>query len=279
MMVAAVAGNVAGYEIGRQVGEPLRQHDGRILKRKYLDQTSDFFDKHGNMALVLGRFVPFVRTYVTLVAGVTRLPRRRFWLWSVVGAVLWVAIVMLAGYFLGAAFPTLGENIDKAMIVILAFSVIPVGYEWWRNRHSHGHARDRTDEAQTLVAGTVEARRPGRRRPQLTLGPDLHGRRSGAGAHPVELVLGEHRAHLEADVGQRVLRPGAPVDRAHHGLHDGAGLAQRAGGVADRTAGGDDVLHQQHPSGRPRPGPRRACRCRTPWPACARTATAARCAR
>ena len=148
MMVAAVAGNVAGYEIGRKVGEPLRQHDGRILKRKYLDQTSDFFDKHGNMALVLGRFVPFVRTYVTLVAGVTRLPRRRFWLWSVVGAVLWVSIVMLAGYFLGAAFPTLGENIDKAMIVILAFSVIPIGYEWWRNRHSHGHARDRSDEPQ-----------------------------------------------------------------------------------------------------------------------------------
>ena len=160
MMVAAVAGNVAGYEIGRQVGEPLRQHDGRILKRKYLDQTSDFFDKHGNMALVLGRFVPFVRTYVTLVAGVTRLPRRRFWLWSVVGAVLWVAIVMLAGYFLGAAFPTLGENIDKAMIVILAFSVIPVGYEWWRNRHSHGHARDRTDEAQAPSQGASKPDAP-----------------------------------------------------------------------------------------------------------------------
>ena len=146
MMVAAVAGNVAGYEIGRQVGEPLRQHDGRILKRKYLDQTADFFDKHGNMALVLGRFVPFVRTYVTLVAGVTRLPRRRFWLWSVVGAVLWVAIVMLAGYFLGAAFPTLGENIDKAMIVILAFSIIPVGYEWWRHKHTHAaEAKDADD--------------------------------------------------------------------------------------------------------------------------------------
>ena len=126
----------------------------------YLDQTSDFFDKHGNMALVLGRFVPFVRTYVTLVAGVTRLPRRRFWLWSVVGAVLWVAIVMLAGYFLGAAFPTLGENIDKAMIVILAFSIIPIGYEWWRNRHSHGHARDRTDEAQAPSQGASKPDAP-----------------------------------------------------------------------------------------------------------------------
>jgi membrane-associated protein len=135
MILAAVAGNAAGYQIGRWVGEPLHEHDGRIIKRKYLAKTSTFFDKHGNMALVLGRFVPFVRTYITLVAGVTKMDRRRFLLWSLVGAVLWVGTVMLAGYFLGAAFPSLGENIDKAMIVILAFSVIPIGYEWWRHKH------------------------------------------------------------------------------------------------------------------------------------------------
>jgi membrane-associated protein len=134
MIAAAVAGNVAGYEIGRRVGEPLREHDGRVLKRKYLDQTSAFFDKHGNAALVLGRFVPFVRTYVTLVAGITRLDRRRFLVWSVVGAFLWVVLVVLVGFFLGAAFPALGENIDKAMVVILAFSVLPIALEWWRHR-------------------------------------------------------------------------------------------------------------------------------------------------
>jgi membrane-associated protein len=136
MTVAAVAGNAAGYEIGRRVGEPLREHDGRILKRKYLDQTTTFFDRHGSKALVIGRFVPFVRTYITLIAGVTRMARRRFLLWSLVGAVLWVAVVMLAGFFLGAAFPTLGQNIDKAMVVILAFSVIPIVVEWWRHRGS-----------------------------------------------------------------------------------------------------------------------------------------------
>jgi membrane-associated protein len=140
MWAAAVLGNIAGYEIGRRAGEPLRHHDGRILKRRYLDQTSEFFDKHGSMALVLGRFVPFVRTYITLVAGVTRMNRRRFLVWSAVGAVLWVAGVLLAGYFLGAAFPTLGENIDKAVLGILALSVIPVGIEWWRHRRSAGGA-------------------------------------------------------------------------------------------------------------------------------------------
>jgi membrane-associated protein len=146
MWVAAVLGNVVGYEIGRRIGEPLREHDGRILRRSYVEKTSQFFDKHGNKALVLGRFVPFVRTYITLVAGVTRLGRRRFLVWSVVGAVLWVAIVLLAGYFLGSAFPTLGENIDKAVLVILAFSVIPIAFEWWRHRRSGAGDRQAVEQ-------------------------------------------------------------------------------------------------------------------------------------
>ena len=132
--VAGFLGNVSGYEIGRAMGTPLYERDGRILKRKYLDQTSAFFDKHGNKALVIGRFVPFVRTYVTVVAGVTRMSRPRFLVWSAVGAVLWVLSITLLGYFLGAAFPGLGENIDKAIIVILAFSVLPILFEWWKHR-------------------------------------------------------------------------------------------------------------------------------------------------
>ena len=132
--IAAIAGNVVGYEIGRAIGTPLYEREGRILKRKYFDQTAAFFDKHGNKALVIGRFVPFVRTYITVVAGVTRMDRRRFVLWSLVGAVLWVAGITLLGYFLGAAFPGLGENIDKAILAILLFSLIPVGYEWLKHR-------------------------------------------------------------------------------------------------------------------------------------------------
>jgi membrane-associated protein len=145
LTVAAVLGNVVGYEIGRAIGPPLYERDGRILKKKYFEQTNAFFDKHGNKALVIGRFVPFVRTFITVVAGVTRMDRRRFITWSVVGAVLWVLSITLLGYFLGAAFPGLGENIDKAILVILGFSVIPVAYEWWRHRHTAGPAGDDND--------------------------------------------------------------------------------------------------------------------------------------
>ena len=136
---AAMLGNIAGYEIGRALGPPLAKRDGRILKKKYFDQTEVFFEKHGNKALVIGRFVPFVRTYVTVVAGVTRLDRRRFLLWSFVGAVFWVLSITLIGYFLGTRVPWLRDNIDYAILGILGLSVIPIAYEWIRHRRHHRH--------------------------------------------------------------------------------------------------------------------------------------------
>ena len=144
LCVAAFLGNVVGYEIGRKIGPPLYERDGRIMKRKYLDQTSAFFDKHGNMALVIGRFVPFVRTYITVVAGVTMMERRRFFTWSAIGAVLWITSITLLGFFLGQAIPGLKDNIDYAILAILAFSVIPVAIEWWRHRRTNApEAEDR----------------------------------------------------------------------------------------------------------------------------------------
>ncbi|MEO7070626.1 MAG: VTT domain-containing protein, partial [Nostocoides sp.] len=132
--VAAFAGNVVGYEIGRFVGPKLYERDGRIIKRAYFAQTHTFFDKHGNKALVLGRFVPIVRTFITIVAGVGQMDRKRFFTWSAVGAALWVLVVTLAGYFLGSAFPSLGKNIDYAIVVIVILSLIPVAWEWRKHR-------------------------------------------------------------------------------------------------------------------------------------------------
>ncbi|HQR25847.1 MAG TPA: VTT domain-containing protein [Nocardioides sp.] len=136
LTTAAFLGNVSGYEIGRAIGPPLHRHEGRIVKQKYFDKTDEFFDRRGNLALVLGRFVPFVRTYVTVVAGISRMHRGKFMMWSFLGAVLWVASITMLGFFLGATFPSLGKSIDKAVILILAFSIIPVAYEWWRHRRA-----------------------------------------------------------------------------------------------------------------------------------------------
>ncbi len=141
---AALLGNVVGYEIGRRLGPPLYEREGRILKRKYFDQTQVFFDKHGSKALVIGRFVPFVRTFITVVAGVTRMERRRFFVWSAVGAVLWVFTITLLGYFLGTSpiGDWLQTNIDYAILLLIALSVIPVAFEWWRHRQSAADIAD-----------------------------------------------------------------------------------------------------------------------------------------
>ena len=152
LFVAAFAGNVVGYEIGRAVGPALYRRNGRVIKREYFDQTHAFFDRHGRKALVIGRFVPIVRTFVTVVAGVGRMDRRHFFTWSAVGAALWVGIVTLAGYFLGQAFPVLQDKLDIAIVLIVLVSLLPVGYEWWRHRRSSSagaaDVAERADEAE-----------------------------------------------------------------------------------------------------------------------------------
>ena len=146
LTAAAFLGNVAGYEIGRAIGPPLYERDGRILKKKYFDQTQAFFDKHGNKALVIGRFVPFVRTYITVVAGVTLMQRRRFFLWSFVGAVLWVVSITAARASSSARrSPRSARTSTRRSSSILAFSVIPIVYEWWRHRRTSSPEADDND--------------------------------------------------------------------------------------------------------------------------------------
>ena len=122
------------------------RHDGRIIKRKYLDQTHDFFEKHGDKALVIGRFVPIVRTFVTVVAGIGRMDRRRFLIWSAVGAALWVCSVTLPATS-SAGFPVIQDKLDTAILLVVLVSLIPAAVEWWR------HRRDRKPSATELEQG------------------------------------------------------------------------------------------------------------------------------
>lgn len=149
LTAAAFGGNVAGYEIGRMIGPKLSQHEGRIIKRKHFDETAKFFDKHGNKALVIGRFVPIVRTFVTVVAGIGRMPRRRFMTWSLVGAVLWATGLTLLGYFLGQTFPVLKDRLELAIIVIVAISLVPMVIEVLRARRGQAKGEPPTADIAT----------------------------------------------------------------------------------------------------------------------------------
>jgi membrane-associated protein len=152
LCAAAFAGNVVGYEIGRAIGAPLYQRDGRIIKKKYFDQTTAFFDKYGNKALVIGRFVPIVRTFITVVAGVSHMDRRRFFTWSAVGAVLWAVGLTLLGYFLGKSFPGLAKNLEYAVVLIVLVSVVPMAYEYLKHRReARAIATELGDAAHDIV--------------------------------------------------------------------------------------------------------------------------------
>jgi len=140
LTAAAFLGNVVGYEIGRAVGTPLYARGGRLLKPDHFDTAHAFFEKHGSKAIVLARFVPIVRTFITAVAGVSRMDRRRFFTYSLIGAFLWATGVTLMGYFLGQiAF--VRTHIEVMLILIVAVSLIPVAVEFLRHRNQARTAR------------------------------------------------------------------------------------------------------------------------------------------
>lgn len=151
LTLVAFLGNVVGYEIGRALGAPLYERDGRFLKKKYFDQTHEFFDRHGAKALILGRFVPIVRTFITVVAGVGRMDRRHFFIWSGVGAALWATGLTLVGYFLGQAFPFLTDHLETAVLLIVLVSVVPMVVEFVRARRGRTTTEDIIDETREAV--------------------------------------------------------------------------------------------------------------------------------
>ncbi|GGF29345.1 hypothetical protein GCM10010922_00420 [Microbacterium sorbitolivorans] len=122
---AAFLGDQVGYFLGRRFGRRLFKDDARILKTSHLEEAEAFFRKYGGVSLVLGRFVPIVRTYVPLAAGTAAMPYRRFLLWNIGGGVLWVGSMTLVGALLGG-IPLVRDNIDILAIVIVLVSVLPI---------------------------------------------------------------------------------------------------------------------------------------------------------
>ena len=137
LTVAAVLGNVTGYWIGRLIGPPLFRPRtglaGKIFQQSYVDKTHVFFEKYGNRALILARFVPIVRTFVTLVAGVGRMDFRKFITYTAIGGILWACGITVLGYYLGT-IPFIRDNLEAALILIVFVSVIPMLVEYVLHR-------------------------------------------------------------------------------------------------------------------------------------------------
>ena len=133
---AALLGNVCGYWIGRSAGPAVFDKPrSRLFKPKHVLRTQEFFDRYGNRAIVLGRFVPIVRTFITVMAGVGRMDQRRYFTYSLIGGVAWAAGVTLLGYWLGQ-FDFVKANIELMLVAIVLVSVLPVVVELLRARRA-----------------------------------------------------------------------------------------------------------------------------------------------
>ena len=141
LIVAAIAGDAVNYSIGRFVGPKVfSAHDyqgvlHKMLNRDHLDKAHAFFEKYGGMAIVSGRFVPIVRTFVPFVAGAASMSYSTFVVYNIVGAVLWVAVCAGAGYVFGNV-PIIKENFSLVAIGIVFVSVLPIIVEFVKHRRA-----------------------------------------------------------------------------------------------------------------------------------------------
>ena len=134
--VAAILGNLTGFGFGRRVGRPLFERpDSRLFRRRQLLAADAFYQRHGGATIVLARFMPFVRTFAPIVAGISHMDRGAFTLWSVAGGLLWGAGLPLAGYLLGEAMgATLDRFLLPLIVAIVLVSVLPPAIHTWRRR-------------------------------------------------------------------------------------------------------------------------------------------------
>lgn len=127
LAVAAILGDNVGYSFGHKVGRKLfEKPNSRFFKKKYLTQAEAFFEKHGAKAIVLARFVPVVRTFTPIIAGVSKMHYRTFFIYNLIGGALWTALFTYAGYFIGKQLQAMGFNVEIIAVVIIVISVAPI---------------------------------------------------------------------------------------------------------------------------------------------------------
>lgn len=135
LVASAIVGDSVGYQIGRFTGPKLfTREDGLIFKRKYLKKANDFYLEHGGKTVMIARFVPIVRTFAPVLAGVGSMPYARFATFSVSGSFLWIWSMLLIGYGLGRTVPGVAQHVEKVILAVIVLSVMPGVISWWRER-------------------------------------------------------------------------------------------------------------------------------------------------
>ncbi len=127
VILAGILGNFTGYWFGKKSGPLLfKRKDSLLFKKKHLVAAHEFYKKYGGSAIVLARFLPFIRTFAPIVAGIVKMEFKKFGIFNIIGCVAWVAIMILSGYYLGKAIPGLQEHLFIIVIVMIVITTAPV---------------------------------------------------------------------------------------------------------------------------------------------------------
>lgn len=125
IFLAAVAGNTTGYLFGRRIGPRIfKKSNARIFKQEYVQRAQDFYDKNGGKTIILAQFIPIIRTFAPLVAGVGKMDYRKFIVFNIIGAAVWTGGVTYAGFYLGKVFEDMGLDIDQVLLPIVALIIL-----------------------------------------------------------------------------------------------------------------------------------------------------------
>ncbi len=129
LLAAGILGNFTGYWFGHRTGPMLfKRKDSWLFKRKYVVMAEEFYQKYGGAALIIGRFVPIIRTFAPIFAGVVRLDFKKFVLFNVLGALFWVLSLTLGGYFLGIEFPNVIHYVEYIIVGLIVVAFSPIAY-------------------------------------------------------------------------------------------------------------------------------------------------------
>jgi len=140
--IAAAAGNSFGYLIGHMTGPKIfTREDSLLFSKKNVHRAQAFYARHGRKAIVMAQFIPIIRTFSPVVAGVGQMPYRQFVVISVLGTILWVWSMLFTGYFLGTYIPGIDKHIEVLVLTVVFVSVLPAIISWWREkRKTAAHA-------------------------------------------------------------------------------------------------------------------------------------------
>ena len=142
LTIAAIAGDTVNYWIGNYLGPKVFHYeDSRFFKKKHLERTHQFYEKHGGKTIIIARFIPIIRTFAPFVAGIGRMTYSKFLSYNVVGGILWIFSLTLAGYFFGN-IPVVRNNFSLVIMAIVVISVIPGFIEYLRQRSKELKSKD-----------------------------------------------------------------------------------------------------------------------------------------